>query len=115
MINYYVLYFLLFYNILSIFVNGNPPQETGLPQLKISLLLHKKRPADKSAGLDISTLYRGYLLFGTALPQQLLHLGKLVIGDILPLQQCREQAYDFRLIGMGIDRSGKVLFSCERR
>ena len=30
------------------------------------------------------------LLFGTALPQQRLHLGKLIRSDILPLQQRRK-------------------------
>ena len=56
---------------------------------------------------------QGYLLFGTALPQQLLHLRQLVGGDILPLQKRRKQANDFRLIGMGKDRCGKILFSCQ--
>ena len=109
---YYEQYFLLFYNILSIFVNANPAQEKiktseifpnsctnkNLPEIRQVFYIHP---------------VGGYLLFGAALPQQLPHLGQLIRGDILPFQKCRKEAHDLRFVGMGIDRSGKVFFSCE--
>ena len=74
----------------------------------------QQKPADDSAGFSYLHPQRGYLLFGTALPQQLLHPGQLFSGDILPLQQSRKQTDNIRLVGVGINRGGKILFSCER-
>ena len=110
-INYYVLYFLLYYNIKSLFVNAKPIQERRetLPIFGYSYTT-KNLPA-KPTGF-ICTLIEGSLFFGATLPQQLLHLSKLIRGNVLPLQQCGKEAHDLRFVGMGINRGSKILFSC---
>ena len=84
--------------------DGKPSRSLDIPTLQ------KNLPA-KPTGF-ICTLIEGSLFFGATLPQQLLHLSKLIRGNVLPLQQCGKEAHDLRFVGMGINRGSKILFSC---